>query len=98
MTLARRADRESGETRYGDREVPNSLVQDVVVSDNYRIRVPESIDAKMSAWDLPADIRRSMEDRLRSVLTINSSAHLKKCIAPWGERLNLYSFTLPSPD
>jgi hypothetical protein len=65
------------------------------VSDRYQIYIPESLHSAMSAWDIPTDVRRLMEDRLRSTLASDPTACLKRCFAPWNERLNLYAFNLP---
>jgi hypothetical protein len=68
------------------------------VGDRYQIRIPDSIDSKMSAWDLPADIRRLMEERLRDDLATDPLNKLVRCTAPWDERLNLFAFTLPGSE
>jgi hypothetical protein len=60
----------------------------------FQIVVPETIDAKISAWNLPAAIHRSMEDRLRNDLANDPQNVLIPCVAPWEERLNLYSFII----
>jgi hypothetical protein len=68
------------------------------VADRFQIHIPEIIDAKISAWNLPADIQRLMEDKLRNDLAADPPNKLVPCVAPWGERLNLYSFIIPESE
>lgn len=67
------------------------------MGDPYQISIPEPIAARMSAWGLPADIVHLVEEKLRNDLAADPAAHLRPCIAPWEERLNLFSFSLPDP-
>jgi hypothetical protein len=63
--------------------------------DKYRIRIPDAIDAKMSAWGLPTVILHLMEDKLRDDLAIDPINKSHRVIAPWEEVLNLFTFTIP---
>ncbi len=65
---------------------------------NYHVRIPEVIEKKMAAWDIPADIRSSMENCLRDSFAAHPSPTLRKCYAPWGDLLNLFTFILPDPN
>jgi hypothetical protein len=48
------------------------------VGKKYQIRIPDLIYSKMSAWDLPADIRRLMEEQLRNELAPNPLSKLER--------------------
>ena len=48
----------------------------------------------MSEWEIPADVRQQMESKLANELPADPSQHLVACNAPWGERLNLYTFSI----
>ena len=48
----------------------------------------------MSAWDIPADIRKSIEHRLKSDLAAAPADDLVPCFALWGERLDLFTFSV----
>jgi hypothetical protein len=61
------------------------------MADRYRIVVIPAADAKMATWDIPADVRRWADDQLRDVLAVEPASHLRPGIAPWGERLNIFS-------
>ena len=61
------------------------------MEDRYEIRIPDDVGDRMSAWDIPADIRLLMDERLRVELASEPAKHLTPCFAPWGERLNLYA-------
>src|ERR1051326_8337947 len=65
------------------------------VSDPYQIRIPNDNWERMSAWPLPPEIRQATEQQLREQLAIDPVRHLVRAIAPWGEPLNLFAFSLP---
>lgn len=65
------------------------------MSDGYRIRIPRSVDQRMSEWSIPDDIRQSMEQHLKQELADDPARCLVACRAPWDERLNLYTFSIP---
>ena len=60
----------------------------------FRIQVPERIDAKVSDWNLPATFIERMWQRLKNDLGENPGGKLRTVNTPWGQRLNLYTFTL----
>lgn len=66
-----------------------------MADDRYAIRISESVDRKMAGWNLPESVQQSVLSRLRDELATNPVQHLVSCIAPWGEWLNLYSFSVP---
>ena len=63
----------------------------------YRIDIPELIDEKMSQWEITPEMLQMVDDRLRNDLKTDPSKHLRRVIAPWGERLNLFTFKLSDP-
>jgi hypothetical protein len=67
------------------------------VTDSYQLRIPDDNWERMSAWPLPAEVRRAVERRLRDQLAADPVAHLIRSIAPWGEPLNLFAFNVPDP-
>ena len=68
------------------------------MSDRYQIRIPATIDAKMSAWDVPNAVLQSALDHVRDELAADPVQHLRPAVAPWGERLNLYTTAVIHPD
>jgi hypothetical protein len=63
----------------------------------YQIHIPEPLDAKISSWNLPPDIRQEMEWRLRDDLGSDPVQKLVRVIDLNGEPLNVFSFTIPEP-
>jgi len=45
----------------------------------------------MAGWDIPPAVRSMMESRLRDDLASEPAKHIKRALAPWGERLNIFS-------
>jgi hypothetical protein len=66
------------------------------VPDPYRIVFAPSAESKLAGWDISAEIRQWVEGQLRDVLAADPATHLRPGVAPWGERLNLFSPRLPA--
>ena len=62
--------------------------------EKYRVRIPDVIDTKMSAWTLPVEIWHLMEDKLRDELAADPVNMSQRVIAPWEEVLNLFTFSI----
>ena len=50
----------------------------------------------MLSWDLPEDVRKTMEMRLRDDLASDPVVKLTR-VSFFGENLNVFSFTIPEP-
>lgn len=65
--------------------------------DRYTIRIPPSIDAQMAGWGLPDGHAELIEARLRDELAVDPVNKLIRVVGMDAERLNVFSFTIPSP-
>ena len=67
------------------------------MSEPFRIHVPETIDRKVAGWGLSAAFLRRVWRKLNRDLAKDPAEKLRAVTAPWGERLNMYAFTMPDP-
>ena len=67
------------------------------MSQLFRIHVPARIDKKAAAWGLSAAFLGRVWKKVKTDLADDPASKLKAVIAPWGERLNMYTFNLSDP-